>query len=64
MIKVYDFFLENKEYLSNNKFYYENKKSNNYTNTLGSFDEESIAIMMICFDKNEQNFNIYRKMNI
>ena len=59
--KFYDFLLENKEYLSNNKFYYENKNRIITQIPLGSLDEESIAIMMICFDKNEQNFKYLPK---
>lgn len=59
--KFYDFLLENKGYLTINKFYYENKNRIITQIPLGSFDEESIAIMMICFDKNEQNFKYLPK---
>jgi len=59
--KFYDFLLENKEHLSNNKFYYENKNRIITQIPLGSLDEKSIAIMMICFDKNEQNFKYLPK---
>ncbi|RXJ85314.1 cache domain-containing protein [Arcobacter cloacae] len=59
--KFYDFLLENKEYLTTNKFYYENKNRIITQIPLGSLDEESIAIMMICFDKNEQNFKYLPK---
>lgn len=59
--KFYDFLLENKSYLTTNKFYYENKNRIITQIPLGSFDEESIAIMMICFDKNEQNFKYLPK---
>lgn len=59
--KFYDFLLENKGYLTTNKFYYENKNRIITQIPLGSFDEESIAIMMICFDKNEQNFKYLPK---
>ena len=50
-----------KEYLSNEKFYYENKNRIITQIPLGNIDEQSVGVMVICFDKNEQNFNYLPK---
>ena len=52
----YDILLENKEYLLNKNFYYENKNKIITQIPLGNIDLKSVGILMIYFDKNEQNF--------
>jgi len=52
----YDILLENKEYLSTKNFYYENKNKIITQIPLGNIDLKSVGILMIYFDKNEQNF--------
>ena len=59
--KLYDFLSENKEYLSNEKFYYENKNKIITQIPLGNMDNNSVGLMIICFDKNEQKFNYLPK---
>ncbi|MDY3205685.1 MAG: cache domain-containing protein [Arcobacter sp.] len=59
--KLYDFLSTHKEYLSNEKFYYENKNRIITQIPLGNIDEQSVGVMVICFDKNEQNFNYLPK---
>ena len=59
--KLYDFLFTHKEYLSNEKFYYENKNRIITQIPLGNIDEQSVGVMVICFDKNEQNFNYLPK---
>jgi hypothetical protein len=59
--KLYDFLSENKEYLSNEKFYYENKNKIITQIPLGNIDNNSVGLMIICFDKNEQKFNYLPK---
>ncbi|MDD3007961.1 MAG: cache domain-containing protein [Arcobacter sp.] len=59
--KLYDFLSIHKEYLSNEKFYYENKNRIITQIPLGNIDEQSVGVMVICFDKNEQNFNYLPK---
>jgi hypothetical protein len=55
--KLYDFLSQNKGYLSKEKFYYENDNRIITQIPLGNIDEKnSIGLMMICFDKSEQNF--------
>ena len=55
--KLYDFLSQNKEFLSNKKFYYENKNRIITQIPLGNIDEKSsVGLMVICFDKSEQNF--------
>lgn len=55
--KLYDFLSQNKEYISNEKYYHENKDRIITQIPLGNIEEESVGFMMICFDKSEQNFN-------
>lgn len=59
--KLYDFLLQHKEYLSNESFYYENKNRIITQIPLGNIDNQSVGVMVICFDKNEQNFNYLPK---
>lgn len=59
--KLYDFLFTHKEYLSNEKFYYENKNRIITQIPLGNIDEQNVGVMVICFDKNEQNFNYLPK---
>lgn len=59
--KLYDFLLQHKEYLSNENFYYENKNRIITQIPLGNIDNQSVGVMVICFDKNEQNFNYLPK---
>jgi hypothetical protein len=59
--KLYDFLQGHKEFLSNEKFYYENKNRIITQIPLGNIDNQNVALMMICFDKNEQNFNYLPK---
>lgn len=55
--KLYDFLSQNKKYISNEKYYHENKDRIITQIPLGNIDEQSVGLMIICFDKNEQNFN-------
>jgi len=50
----FDFLLSNKEYLSNKKFYYENKNKIITQIPLGDVDKQSIGLLMIRFDKDKQ----------
>ncbi|MGE0051925.1 MAG: cache domain-containing protein [Arcobacter sp.] len=59
--KLYDFLLQHNEYLSNESFYYENKNRIITQIPLGNIDNQSVGVMVICFDKNEQNFNYLPK---
>mgnify|MGYP003607823752 CR=1 FL=1 len=59
--KLYDFLLTHNEYLSNEKFYYENKNRIITQISLGNIDEQNIGLMIISFDKKEQNFNYLPK---
>ncbi|MFY4861251.1 cache domain-containing protein [Aliarcobacter butzleri] len=52
-----DFLLSNKEYLSNKKFYYENKNKIITQIPLGDVDKQSIGLLMIRFDKDKQKFS-------
>uniref|UniRef100_UPI0040471745 cache domain-containing protein n=1 Tax=Aliarcobacter sp. TaxID=2321116 RepID=UPI0040471745 len=54
--KFYDILLANKNYISSDKFYYENKNKIITQIPLGNIDLQSVGLLMICFDKNEQNF--------
>lgn len=51
------FLLSNKEYLSNKKFYYENKNKIITQIPLGDVDKQSIGLLMIRFDKDKQKFS-------
>ncbi|MCT7586287.1 cache domain-containing protein [Aliarcobacter butzleri] len=53
----FDFLLSNKEYLSNKKFYYENKNEIITQIPLGDVDKQSIGLLMIRFDKDKQKFS-------
>ncbi|MDN5107995.1 cache domain-containing protein [Aliarcobacter butzleri] len=53
----FDFLLSNKEYLSNKKFYYENKNKIITQIPLGDVDKQSIGLFMIRFDKDKQKFS-------
>ncbi|KLD97646.1 cache domain-containing protein [Aliarcobacter butzleri] len=53
----FDFLLSNKEYLSNKKFYYENKNKIITQISLGDVDKQSIGLLMIRFDKDKQKFS-------
>lgn len=53
----FDFLLSNKEYLSNEKFYYENKNKIITQIPLGDVDKQSIGLLMIRFDKDKQKFS-------
>ena len=55
--KLYDFLSQNKKYISNKKYYHENKDRIITQIPLGNIDDQSVGLMIICFDKNEQNFN-------
>jgi hypothetical protein len=59
--KLYDFLQEHKEYLSNKKFYYENRNKIITQIPLGNIDNQNVALMMIYFDKNEENFKYLPK---
>lgn len=54
--KFYDLLLQNKSYLSNEKFYYEYNNKIITQIPLGDNDLKSVGILMISFNKNEQNF--------
>ena len=54
--KFHDLLLQNKSYLSNEKFYYEYNNKIITQIPLGDIDLKSVGILMISFDKNEQNF--------
>ncbi|MFY9093667.1 chemotaxis protein, partial [Aliarcobacter butzleri] len=53
----FDFLLSNKDYLSNKKFYYENKNKIITQIPLGDVDKQSIGLLMIRFDKDKQKFS-------
>lgn len=53
----FDFLLSNKEYLSNKKFYYENKNKIITQIPLGDVDKQSIGLLMIRLDKDKQKFS-------
>jgi anti-sigma regulatory factor (Ser/Thr protein kinase) len=55
--KLYDLLLENKEYLSNDKFYYENKNKIVTQIQLADVDLDTVGILMIAFDKTKLKFN-------
>jgi len=57
----FDFLLSNKEYLSNKKFYYENKNKIITQIPLGDVDKQSIGLLMIRFDKDKQKFSYLPK---
>ncbi len=59
--KLYDLLLENKNYLTNENFYYEYNNKIITQIPLGDIDLKSVGILMICFDKNEQNFKYLPK---
>lgn len=59
--KFYDYLALNKEYLSNEQFYYKNKNKIITQIPLGDIDSKSVGVLMISFDKNEQNFNYLPK---
>lgn len=54
--KFYDYLSLNKKYLSNEQFYYKNDNKIVTQIPLGDIDSKSVGVLMICFDKNEQNF--------
>ena len=53
----FDFLLSNKEFLSNKKFYYENKNKIITQLPLGDVDKHSIGLLIIRFDKDKQKFS-------
>jgi hypothetical protein len=57
----YDGIASNKEYLSTNQFYYKNKNKIITQIPLGDIDSKSVGVLMISFDKSEQNFNYLPK---
>jgi hypothetical protein len=59
--KFYDYLALNKEYLSTKQFYYKNKNKIITQIPLGDIDSKSVGVLMISFDKNEQNFNYLPK---
>lgn len=59
--KLYDFLSQNKKYLSDEKFYYENKNRIISQIPLGNVEDKSVGVMIICFDKSEQNFKYLPK---
>jgi hypothetical protein len=59
--KFYDYLSLNKEYLSNEQFYYKNKNKIITQIPLGDIDSKSVGVLMISFDKNEQTFNYLPK---
>ncbi len=59
--KFYDYLAFNKEYLSTNQFYYKNKNKIVTQIPLGDIDSKSVGVLMISFDKNEQNFKYLPK---
>jgi hypothetical protein len=59
--KFYDGIASNKEYLSNEQFYYKNKNKIITQIPLGDVDSKSVGVLMISFDKSEQNFNYLPK---
>ena len=54
--KFYDLLLQNKSYLTNENFYYEYNNKIITQIPLGDNDLKSVGILMISFNKNEQNF--------
>ena len=59
--KFYDYLYFNKKYLSTEQFYYKNDNKIVTQIPLGDIDSKSVGVLMICFDKNEQNFNYLPK---
>lgn len=59
--KFYDLLLQNKNYLTNEIFYYEHNNRIITQIPLGDIDLKSVGILMIYFDKNEQNFKYLPK---
>jgi hypothetical protein len=59
--KFYDYLSLNKSYLSTEQFYYINKNKIVTQIPLGDIDSKSVGVLMISFDKNEQNFNYLPK---
>ena len=59
--KFYDYLAFNKRYLSNEQFYYKDKNKIITQIPLGDIDSKSVGVLMISFDKNEQNFNYLPK---
>lgn len=55
--KLYDLLLENKKYLSNDKFYYENKNKIITQIQLSDVDLDSVGILVITFAKTKSKFN-------
>lgn len=55
--KLYDLLLQNKKYLSNDKFYYENKNKIITQIKLAEVDFDSVGMLVIAFDKTKQKFN-------
>lgn len=59
--KFYDYLAFNKRYLSNEQFYYKDKNKIITQIPLGDIDSKSVGVLMISFDKNEQNFKYLPK---
>ena len=55
--KLYELLLQNKKYLSNDKFYYENKNRIITQIQLSDVYIDSVGILVIAFDKTKQKFN-------
>jgi hypothetical protein len=55
--KLYDLLLQNKKYLSTDKFYYENKNKIITQIKLAEVDFDSVGILVIAFDKTKLKFN-------
>lgn len=55
--RLYDLLLENKKYLSTDKFYYENKNKIITQIQLSDVDLDTVGILMIAFDKTKLKFN-------
>jgi hypothetical protein len=59
--KFYDLLFQNRNYLTDEKFYYEHNNKIITQIPLGDIDLKSVGILMIYFDKNEQNFKYLPK---
>lgn len=59
--KFYDLLFQNRNYLTDENFYYEHNNRIITQIPLGDIDLKSVGILMIYFDKNEQNFKYLPK---
>ncbi|RBQ26774.1 cache domain-containing protein [Aliarcobacter lanthieri] len=58
---LFEILSKNPEYLKNDKFYYETKDKIITQIPLGNFENSSVGVLLICFDKNIKNFSYLPK---